>query len=70
MILTPTNRYGVSQAITLKVWPWLKPLLFAGLRKYRGVKVSVLGKAIAANVIEEGVGFEEFVWDDFQRLTK
>lgn len=26
MILTPTNRYGISQAITLKVWPILKPM--------------------------------------------
>lgn len=70
MILTPTNRYGVLQAITLGVWPWLKPLLFAGLRKYRGVKVSILGKAIAANIAQKGASFEEFVWDDFQRLTK
>ena len=70
MILTPTNRYGVSQAITLRIWPWLKPLLFAGLRKYRGVKVAVLGKAIATNITEDGAGFEEFVWDDFQRLAK
>ena len=27
MILTPTNRYGVMQAITLVAFPWLEPLL-------------------------------------------
>ncbi|MDX2432740.1 MAG: NAD(P)H-binding protein, partial [Bacteroides sp.] len=47
MILTPTNRYGRAQAITLKVWPLLKPLLMGSLRKYRGVSVNVLGQAMA-----------------------
>ena len=70
MILTPTNRYGISQAIILRVWPWLKPLLFAGLRKYRGIKVSTLGRAMALNVVQEKSGFEALEWDDFQRLTK
>ena len=69
MILTPTNRYGISQAITLAVWPKLKPLLFAGLRKYRGVKVANLGKAMAMNIWEEKQGYEELVWDDFKRLS-
>jgi len=47
MILTPTNRYGIAQAITLKVWPFLKPLLMGSLRKYRGIPVNVLGQAMA-----------------------
>lgn len=70
MILTPTNRYGVSQGIILKVWPLLKPLLFGGLRKYRGVKVEMLGKAIAANMVSDNKGMEILHWDDFNRLTK
>ncbi|WP_372755861.1 hypothetical protein [Labilibaculum sp.] len=58
MILTPTNRYGIAQAITLKVWPILKPLFIGGLRKYRGVPVNVLGQAMAKNIFNEGEGYE------------
>jgi uncharacterized protein YbjT (DUF2867 family) len=50
MILTPTNHYGVSQAIVLATWPWLSPLLGGSLRKYRGVKVDQLGASIAKNL--------------------
>lgn len=70
MILTPTNRYGLSQGIILKVWPLLKPLLIGGLRKYRGIKVDILGKAIAANILSDNKGMETLHWDDFNRLTK
>ena len=69
MILTPSNRYGFSQAITLRVWPWLKPIFFGRLHKYRGVKVEKLGKAIARNIVQEKIGVEELEWDDFQKLS-
>jgi len=39
MILTPTNRYGFMQGLTLAVWPVIDKLLIGGLRKYRGIKV-------------------------------
>lgn len=68
MILTPTNRYGILQGITLTVWPLLKPLLFGGLRKYRGIPVHTLGQAIANNVFTAKEGYEELQWDDFYRL--
>jgi len=68
MILTPTNRYGFSQALTLAVWPWLKPLLIGGLRKYRGIPVAQLGGAIGANVATNKSGVERLTWDDFVRL--
>ena len=70
MILTPTNRYGLSQAIILRLWPLLKPLLLGGLRKYRGIPVEVLGKAIAVNILSNKVGVETLCWDDFLALTK
>lgn len=70
MILTPNNRYGISQAITLKIWPLLKPLLLLGLRKYRGIPVSLLGKSIAANILIEKKGIEILQWDDFMRLSE
>ena len=33
MILTPTNRYGFSQAVTLAVWPIISPLFIGKTRK-------------------------------------
>jgi len=70
MILTEHNRYGVSQAITLTVWPWLSFLLVGPLRKYRGIPVGQLGKAIALNGKVEHTGIEILQWDDFERLTR
>jgi len=69
MILTPTNRYGFSQAIVLFVWPLLNPILFGGWKQYRGVKVADLGKAIAMNIFESGSGVEYLKWSDFQELV-
>lgn len=65
MILTPTNRYGIAQAITLKVWPLLKPLFMGSLRKYRGISVNVLGQAMAKNIFNEGTAYEVLQWDEF-----
>lgn len=70
MILTPTNRYGIAQAITLTVWPVLKPLLMGSLRKYRGIPVSVLGQAMAKNIFKEAKGYEILQWDEFYSITK
>ncbi len=69
MILTPTNRYGVSQALTLAVWPKLKPLLAGPLHKYRGVPVGQLGAAMAKNLFTQGAGTEYLRWDEFEALT-
>lgn len=68
MILTPTNRYGLSQAIVLKVWPKLDFLLQGSARKYRGIKVEELGKAMANNTLTTGVGTEYLQYDHFKRL--
>jgi len=70
MILTPKNRYGISQAITLKVWPLISPLFWGGMRKFRGIKVEDLGKAIALNVFKERQGVEALHWDEFQQFLK
>lgn len=70
MILTPTNRYGISQAVTLRVWPWLTPILQWGLRPFRGVPVADLGRSIALNSFEQSDESTEILeWDDFQRLS-
>ncbi|MGB5666354.1 MAG: NAD-dependent epimerase/dehydratase family protein [Maribacter sp.] len=70
MILTPTNRYGIAQAITLKVWPLLKPLFMGSLRKYRGISVNVLGQAMAKNIFNKGESFEILQWDEFYSIIK
>lgn len=65
MILTPTNRYGIMQGITLKVWPVLSRLFFGPLRKLRGIHTSTLGRAFANNVLHPGAAVEVLEWDDF-----
>jgi uncharacterized protein YbjT (DUF2867 family) len=70
MILTPTNRYGISQAITLKVWPYLNPILIGGLKKYRGIPVNILGQAMAKNIFNKGEAYEILQWNEFQSITK
>jgi len=70
MILTPTNRYGLMQGITLVVWPWLDTILLGGLKKFRGVKVEDLGSAMAADALEHPLGARTLSWDDFQSLKQ
>ncbi|NNE71389.1 MAG: NAD(P)H-binding protein [Rhodothermales bacterium] len=70
MILTPTNRYGFSQAVALRLTPLLKPLLMGPLRKFRGVPVDLLGRAIAASVLQPGGRVETHYWDDFNALLR
>ena len=70
MLLTPTNRYGLLQGILLKVWPWLNPLLAGPLRKYRGVKVEDLGRAIARYALAAGpAGVQRLHWDDYAIIS-
>jgi len=69
MILTPQNRYGFVQGVTLAVWPWLTPLLRGPLRKFRGVPVAGLGTAIAQNLLLSGSGNKVLEWDDFRKMN-
>lgn len=69
MILTPTNRYGVLQALTLALWPVLTPVLAGPLHKYRGIAVETLGAAMANNLFTTGSGTAYLQWDDFKRLA-
>lgn len=70
MILTPTNRYGFTQYLTLKIWPKLDFFLRKGLRKYRGIKVEILGRAIINNAFLEKDGVEYLQYDDFLNLLE
>ncbi|MGQ7844025.1 NAD(P)H-binding protein [Granulosicoccus sp. 3-233] len=68
MIITPVNRYGISQALTLALWPGLSRILFGPLQKFRGIDVSTLGKAMALNSWSEGRGVERLHWDEMMSL--
>jgi uncharacterized protein YbjT (DUF2867 family) len=69
MILTPRNRYGFAQAVVLRLWPLLNPLLVGPLRKARGIRVEQLGRAMAANLLTAGPAREVLTWDDFVALA-
>ncbi|MBB3699164.1 NAD(P)H-binding protein [Flammeovirga yaeyamensis] len=70
MILTPTNRYGIVQGIFLVVWPKLDFIFQGSARKYRGIKVDLLGKSMANNISNTRRGVEFLTYDDFIRLQK
>lgn len=71
MIMTPTNRYGFSQAVTLAVMPFIDPLLVGSLNKFRSISSVELGSAIAMNVIQSRpvAGTETLHWHDFVALS-
>ena len=69
LLITPQNRYGVQQAVFLAVWPKLDRVLVGPLRRYRGIRVEDLGRAIAMNAGREAPGgVEIYEWDGFQRI--
>jgi uncharacterized protein YbjT (DUF2867 family) len=70
VILTPTNRYGLTQAITLAVTPFINPLLIGPLRKFRGIRIENLGSAIAYNVTHEGATVEHLHFDAIMNLSR
>jgi uncharacterized protein YbjT (DUF2867 family) len=70
MILTQQNRYGFSQAVMLAIWPILSPLLMGGLKKYRGIRVEELGRAIAQNITRDAKGLEVFHWPEIMALAE
>ncbi len=69
MIITPSNRYGVSQAVLLKLWPLLSPLLIGPLTKFRGIRVEHLGAAMAQNIQTAGQGTEILHYQDIRALS-
>ena len=69
MILTPTNRCGLTQALILAFWPGLSHLMVGPTRKYRGIRVEELGAAMANNLVTVGQGTETLHWDEFKALA-
>ncbi len=69
MILTPKNRYGLLQGIMLATWPIVSIGLIGPLKKFRGIEVDRLGRAIAANATRAGAGNEILQWNEIVRLA-
>ena len=54
----------------MAIWPRLRPFLAGRLRKYRGIAVDRLGKAMALNVRGPGIGVETLHWDAIDALAR
>lgn len=70
VLITPRNRYGLSQAVVLALWPGLSRLMLGPARRYRGIRVEDLGKAMARHLAKPGAGNAVLHWDDFQALLR
>lgn len=70
MILTPTNRYGMGQALMLAVWPKLNLIMQGSWHKYRGIKVENLGFAMASNLFANKKGLEVLHWSEIMAAAK
>jgi uncharacterized protein YbjT (DUF2867 family) len=70
MIVTPTNRYGLSQAILLAVWPAVSTLLWGPLKKYRGIPIETLGRAIANAALSNANGARVMHWEEIRELGR
>ena len=69
MILTPKNRYGLSQALTLAIWPRLTPLFQGPMKKLRGIPVARLGRAIAQDALRDRPGEATYEWPEIMDLS-
>jgi uncharacterized protein YbjT (DUF2867 family) len=71
MLLTPTNRYGLVQAVFLKVWPRIDWMFLGSLRKYRGITVEALGRAMVANALRPKTSAVEVLeWPEFVAVAQ
>lgn len=68
LLVTPTNRYGFTQGLTLAVFPFIDPLLVGPLSRFRSIKVSDLGKAMVRHAERPGAGVEVLEWKEFQAV--
>lgn len=69
MIMTPSNRYGVTQAIALATWPAMSTLMHGPMKKFRGISSAELGAAIAKNCATVASGEETLTWEDIRSLA-
>ncbi len=70
MLMTPVNRYGITQGFMLRAMPVFDNFLLGGWRKYRGIDVADLGKAMVRNAERPGKAIEGLAWDGFRKLLE
>ena len=70
LLVTPTNRYGLTQGLALAAIPFLDPLLLGPLSRFRSIKVGDLGKAMVRHAERPGAGVEVLEWREFQAVLK
>ena len=71
MLLTDENRYGWSQGLMLAMFPRIEGLLAGPLRKYRGIRVDQLGRAMITNALRATTSpgvVEIHEWDAIKAL--
>jgi len=70
LLITPQNRYGAGQAAFLAIWPKLHWMFAGPLRRFRGIRVEDLGRAIAMNAARDAPGgLEIYEWDRMRQST-
>jgi uncharacterized protein YbjT (DUF2867 family) len=69
VIITPQNRYGWSQALVLAAMPVINPLLAGALRKFRGIEIGTLGRAIAHDALDDAPGENVIRFDRIRAIA-
>ena len=70
LLVTPTNRYGVTQGIILAVLPRIDRLFVGPLARFRSIRVSDLGRAMVRHAERPGAGVEVLEWPEFQAVLR
>ncbi len=68
IIITPTNRYDWKQGILLTLWPTLSKAFMGPLKKYRGINVETLGRAVARQALATDRGVSVLQWQAITQL--
>ena len=71
MIMTPENRYGLTQALSLRFYPYLDSLLVGRFNRYRSIKVGDLGRAMARNALKPQTAAVEILsWAEIAEVIR
>ncbi len=70
LLVTPENRYGLTQGILLKAFPRVDWIFAGPLSRYRSIRVEDLGRAMVRNAERPGSGFEILEWNQFRKLLR
>ena len=70
LLVTPQNRYGVTQGVALAVLPRIDWLFVGPLARFRSIRVSDLGRAMVRHAERPGAGVEVLEWPEFQRVLR